>query len=134
MAEREKEIQNQIDTMKEIRKKAGLNRREFSEYMGIPIRTLEEWEAGRRKMPDYVLRLIVYKIETEEYFKEKGIQKMKKDENLCLVREVLNSPAVELFQTSKNMHKFCYIDSPDKLTFWKYSTSNEDFFPSCCEE
>ena len=48
--------------------------------MGIPIRTLEEWEAGRRKMPDYVLRLIVYKIETEEYFKEKGIQKMKKDE------------------------------------------------------
>ena len=41
MAEREKEIQNQIDTMKEIRKRAGLNRREFSEYMGIPIRTLE---------------------------------------------------------------------------------------------
>lgn len=80
MAEREKEIQNQIDTMKEIRKKAGLNRREFSEYMGIPIRTLEEWEAGRRKMPDYVLRLIVYKIETEEYFKEKGIQNIKKDE------------------------------------------------------
>ena len=35
MEEREKEIQNQIDTMKEIRKRAGLNRREFSEYMGI---------------------------------------------------------------------------------------------------
>ena len=59
---------------------------------------------------------------------------MKKDENLCSVREVLNYPAVELFQTSKNMHKFCYIDSPNKLTFWKYSTSNEDFSPSCCEE
>ena len=24
----------------------------FSEYMGIPLRNLEDWEAGRRKMPD----------------------------------------------------------------------------------
>lgn len=73
MEERKKELQYQIETMKSIREKVGLNRREFSDYMGIPVRTLEEWESGRRKMPEYVLRLIVYKIETEEFLKSKGL-------------------------------------------------------------
>lgn len=73
MDDREKELQKQINTMKSLREKLHLNRREFSEYMGIPLRTLEEWESGRRKMPDYVLRLIVYKIETEDFLKKKGI-------------------------------------------------------------
>ena len=29
-----------------------MNRTEFSRYVDIPLRTLEEWEAGRRQMPD----------------------------------------------------------------------------------
>lgn len=70
--EREKELQIQINTLKQLREKLHLNRREFSDYMGIPLRTIEEWESGRRKMPDYVLRLIVYRIETEEILKEKN--------------------------------------------------------------
>ena len=43
--------------------------------MGIPLRTLEEWESGRRKMPDYVLRLIAYQIHMEKFLKDKGIKK-----------------------------------------------------------
>ena len=31
----------------ELREGAGENRKEFSIYMGIPVRTLEDWEAGR---------------------------------------------------------------------------------------
>ena len=27
-----------------------MNRTEFSNYIGIPLRTIEEWEAGRRQM------------------------------------------------------------------------------------
>lgn len=45
-----------------LRKQFEMNRREFSEYLGIPIRTLEDWEAGRRKMPEYLFRLMVYYI------------------------------------------------------------------------
>ena len=55
------------------REQVGLNRKEFSEYMEIPVRSLEEWEAGRRKMPEYLLRLITYYVRTQEYFKENGI-------------------------------------------------------------
>jgi len=66
-------LKEQIETMKKLREEVGLNRREFSDYMGIPLRTLEEWESGRRKMPDYVLRLIAYQIKTERLLKENGL-------------------------------------------------------------
>lgn len=36
------------EKIKEIRKNTGLNRKEFSEYFGIPLRTVEDWEAARR--------------------------------------------------------------------------------------
>lgn len=68
-----RELDEQIEIMKNIREKAGLNRREFSDYMGIPLRTLEEWEAGRRRMPDYVLRLLAYYVKTEPFLREKGL-------------------------------------------------------------
>lgn len=54
---------------KTIREQSGMNRKEFSEWLGIPYRTMQEWELGRRQMPDYVLRLIAYKVKME---KERG--------------------------------------------------------------
>lgn len=50
----------QIETLKSLRKTASMNQREFAEYFEIPLRTLEDWESGRRKMPDYLLRLMLY--------------------------------------------------------------------------
>ena len=52
----------------------GMNRTQFSQYMKIPLRTLEEWEAGRRQMPDYVLQLISYYVKMEQFRKENGIE------------------------------------------------------------
>ena len=34
--------------IKELREEAGENRKEFSVHTGIPVRTLEGWETGRR--------------------------------------------------------------------------------------
>ena len=73
MGDKKEELKEQIDMMKKLRQEVGMNRREFSEHMDIPLRTLEEWEAGRRKMPDYLLRLIAYKIRMERVLGEKGI-------------------------------------------------------------
>lgn len=58
--DRKEQIETQISKLKNMREELGMNRTEFSNYVGIPLRTLEEWEAGRRLMPDYVLRLIAY--------------------------------------------------------------------------
>lgn len=72
--DKKENIEKQIHTLKEIRDMLNVNRTEFSRYMGISLRTLEEWEAGRRKMPDYVLRLIAYYVKTQKWLKENGIE------------------------------------------------------------
>lgn len=54
---------------KMIREQSGMNRKDFSAWLGIPYRTMQEWELGRRVMPEYVLRLIAYKVMWE---KERG--------------------------------------------------------------
>ena len=52
--------------LRTIREEIGMNRREFSEYFGIPYRTVQDWEAGKRKMPEYLLRLMMYKLKMEK--------------------------------------------------------------------
>lgn len=54
---------------KMVREESGMNRKEFAEWLGIPYRTMQEWELERRAMPQYVLDLIAYKVSNE---KEKG--------------------------------------------------------------
>ncbi len=49
-----------------IRLEAGMSRNEFCEWLGIPYRTLQEWELGDRIMPEYVLNLIAYKVAKEK--------------------------------------------------------------------
>ena len=53
-------------TIKELRESTGMSRKEFSEHTGIPVRTLEDWEASRRTPPDYIPRLIAYQLEYEK--------------------------------------------------------------------
>lgn len=47
-----------MSPIKEIRENTGMSRAEFSRVYNIPIRTLEDWEAGRRKCPEYVVSLL----------------------------------------------------------------------------
>lgn len=54
-------------SIKEARERAGLTREELSIWLGIPYRTLQNWETGSRKCPDYVERLIVDKIHSDIY-------------------------------------------------------------------
>ncbi|MBQ6788298.1 MAG: helix-turn-helix domain-containing protein [Lachnospiraceae bacterium] len=52
--------------IRELRESIGLTRKEFSEHIGIPVRTLEDWEAGRRTPPEYIPKLIAYQLKYEE--------------------------------------------------------------------
>ena len=49
-----------------LRKWTGMNRKQFCEYFQIPYRTMTDWELGNRTMPDYLLRLMEYKVRTEK--------------------------------------------------------------------
>jgi DNA-binding transcriptional regulator YiaG len=57
-------------TIKELRESTGMTRNEFSKHTGIPVRTLEDWEAARRTPPEYIPRLIAYQLKYEELMQE----------------------------------------------------------------
>ncbi len=56
--------------IKELRESTGMTRKEFSEHTGIPVRTLEDWEAARRTPPEYIPRLLAYQLKYEDLMKE----------------------------------------------------------------
>ncbi len=51
---------------KEIREASGMSQVQFSREFNIPIRTVQSWEYGERKCPEYVLELIRYKLDAEK--------------------------------------------------------------------
>lgn len=58
------------DYLVDLRESTGMTRKEFCEYFEIPYRTVQDWELGNRKMPDYLLRLMEYKIRMEQGIKD----------------------------------------------------------------
>lgn len=53
----------------ELKEKSGMNWKQLSEYYEIPYRTIQDWGHGKREMPDYVLRLMQYKMKMEVLLK-----------------------------------------------------------------
>lgn len=58
------------EKIKELRESVGMSKKEFAEHTGIPLRTLEDWEASRRTPPEYIPRLIAYQLKYEKMLSE----------------------------------------------------------------
>ena len=56
-------------TIKELRTKSGMTQKEFAEYFEIPKRTVEDWDRGARKCPEYLIALMEYKLIKEAKIK-----------------------------------------------------------------
>ena len=54
------------EKLRKLRESTGMNRKEFCEYFEIPYMTVTDWELGNRRVPQYLLRLMAYKIEIEK--------------------------------------------------------------------
>lgn len=59
------------DELRKLRESTGMNRKEFCEYFEIPYMTETDWELGNRRVPQYLLRLMEYKIQMEKLFDNK---------------------------------------------------------------
>lgn len=60
----------------DILNSSGMKMTEFSEYFGIPYRTVQDWKAGKRKCPEYLLDLMNYKLKKEKIIKIKEEEHM----------------------------------------------------------
>ena len=49
-----------------IRAGTGLSQVAFGAALHIPRRTIEEWEAGNRSCPPYVVELIAYRVQHDD--------------------------------------------------------------------
>ena len=54
------------EELRQLRESTGMNRKEFCEYFEIPYMTVTDWELGKRRVPQYLLRLIEYKVRIEK--------------------------------------------------------------------
>ena len=73
-------------TFKELREQSGMNMKQFAAHFEIPYRTIQNWEAGVNKCPEYLLKLMKYNLENEGLICEappKGYILIKKDELLA---------------------------------------------------
>ena len=52
-------------TIKELRGITGMTQTQFGQYLNIPMRSIQNWENGARKCPDYVAALIEFRIKAE---------------------------------------------------------------------
>ena len=50
-------------TIKEIRDAHGLTQKELAELIGLPKRTVENWEEGKSSPPPYAVKLIAFYLE-----------------------------------------------------------------------
>ena len=52
-----------MTTIRDARKAAGLSQQGVTDALGIPRRTLQDWEAGKRTPPGWAEALVVEKLE-----------------------------------------------------------------------
>lgn len=53
------------EELRKLRESTGMNRKQFCKYFEIPYMTETDWELGNRRVPQYLLRLMEYKIRIE---------------------------------------------------------------------
>ena len=64
---------NTQEELIKLKESTGMNWKKFSEYYGIPYRTVQDWYMGKRRMPEYLLKLMIYKAEIESIQKNDDV-------------------------------------------------------------
>ena len=62
-------MENEKKTVNDLRAETGLSQCDYAIYFGIPVRTIQDWEQGRRKPPVYLIDMME-RILKNEYHKK----------------------------------------------------------------
>ncbi|MFQ7292106.1 MAG: helix-turn-helix domain-containing protein [Monoglobales bacterium] len=121
-----------MDNIRDLRKKAGLTQRELANWLEIPLRTLESWERGIRKCPEWANKLVQEKM-LNELFELKAGDIRAEGEYLknYLEREQRKELIIQLTKLSSedffNMVVKIYVDLSLHVPyiFWMMNIYNE---------
>jgi DNA-binding transcriptional regulator YiaG len=62
-------IDEDFNQLKTLRERSGMSQSQFAKYFNIPTDSIQNWEQGRRKCPQYLIDLIEYKLVNEHLIK-----------------------------------------------------------------
>lgn len=121
-----------MNNIRDLRKKAGLTQRELANWLEIPLRTLESWERGIRKCPEWANKLVQEKM-LNELFELKAGDIRAEGEYLknYLEREQRKELIIQLTKLSSedffNMVVKIYVDLSLHVPyiFWMMNIYNE---------
>lgn len=129
-------IEIQKNKLYMLREEMGLNRKEFAFRYGIPLRTIEDWEYGKRKMPDYLLRLLAYKVKMDILSsKENTEREMQNDiKNINIIKDIDGKKIVLINDIRfKSRRSICWNDIEGYLKeyigkYFEISESSEKIY------
>ena len=127
-----------MESIRELRQKAGLTQKELSVFLGIPLRTLESWERGVRQCPEWADRLVrekmihsILELRAEEIMDAAAILKeyLDRDTRKALIWKMPDSGAEEFFDEIVRIYVENGISLPKALTyFYHYNDENRHRF------
>lgn len=56
-------MESNTNRIKALRQQKGMTQKAFAEFLGIPLRTIEQWEGNKRTPPEYLVNLIQFRVE-----------------------------------------------------------------------
>lgn len=87
------------ESVRKLRNETGMKRKEFAEYFGIPLRSIEDWESNRRKPPEYIPKLLHYQWKYEQLYKRTVSKNRDKDRNVNIVTDTEGHKIVVIHDT-----------------------------------
>lgn len=112
-------------TVKELRRKTGMNRKEFSDYLKIPYQTVKNWESGISECKPMVLRGMYYEL----LVKKKIIRNDIKMTNITYAGRILTEQEVRAVREAlNNINYYDVADDAERMQEWL-----EDDTISICE-
>ena len=109
-----------MNEFKKLREQSGMNMKKFAEHFGIPYRTVQNWEAGVNKCPEYLLKLLKFKLDHDrmEAERKEKIRKRLSEIGCVLTREEADKILFgKEFKTKNRICLYCNSsmsgDAPD---------------------
>ena len=86
-----------MERSEEIRKILGISRVAFSRKYNIPIRTLEDWDAGKKNPPDYVMDMLERIVNEDKNKEGEDMNELTMD-RIRIAKRLLAEKGIKVFQ------------------------------------
>lgn len=105
-----------MTAIKDARERAGLTQAQVYKLIGVPVRTIQDWEAEKRQPPAWAERLIIEKLNTI----------VKKGENtMQITKKEINKLQAAAFEQFKANHGIEIFGNNNEISAFEISEGNK---------